>query len=92
MEGAEEAYHTYLNNNIIAIVVQLEFMSTNLLTTRSDIQSLLGIHEFYSHGILGLKNSHHDLVFQIVSNHPTWKTVSSQMRRNYNKPDYKPKK
>jgi len=89
---ADESFRPHIGGNeFVVVVAQIEFMQTNLLTTRSDIQSLLGIHEFYSHGILGLTNIQHTSVYQIVSNHSTWQSVTPQMKKNYDKKEYQPK-
>ena len=53
------------------------------LSTVSNIVNVLGVHEFYGHGILGYKENLHWKILKMQMKHPSWKKTTKSFKELY---------
>lgn len=53
------------------------------LSTESNVESILGVHEFKGHGLLGIGSSQHWKILQMQRRHPSWKQTTPALRELY---------
>ena len=68
---------------ITANVVLSDFERRNYLSTISNIESILGVHEFLGHGILGLTKKEHWKILDMQKNHPSWEKTTRVFKDLY---------
>ena len=53
------------------------------LSTESNVENILGVHEFKGHGLLGIGSSQHWKILQMQRRHPSWKQTTPALRELY---------
>ena len=53
------------------------------LSTESNVENILGVHEFKGHGLLGIGTSQHWKILQMQRRHPSWKRTTPPLRELY---------
>ena len=53
------------------------------LSTESNVENILGVHELKGHGLLGIGSSQHWKILQMQRRHPSWKQTTPALRELY---------
>ena len=73
----------YDNYEITAYIHPIGDENREFLSTVSNVISVLGIHEFYGHGLLSIKGNQHWRILQLQRKHSSWKSVSPLLKTLY---------
>lgn len=68
---------------ITANVVLFDSERRNYLSTVSNIENVLGVHEFWGHGVLNYKADEHWKILNMQMNHPSWKKTTKELKELY---------
>ena len=58
------------------------FDNRALFATKSNVQNLLGVHEYIGHGVNGWTGRNHKLVYKNQFKHPSWKRTTDFFKRH----------
>lgn len=91
-EGVVNAATQHLNG-VKKITACINYLGASdnrkLFATLSNVQNLLGVHEYIGHGVKGWSGSNHKLVYKNQFKHPSWKRTTGYFKRqelsNYQK-------
>lgn len=68
---------------ITANVVLSDSERRNYLSTVSNIENVLGVHEFLGHGVLNNKADEHWKILNMQMKHPSWKKTTKELKELY---------
>ena len=82
MVGDAIATTSVVNDNAL-ITAYVSKDETMFFTTRSNIQNILGIHEYIGHYVNGWNNRNnlHTKVYEMQMNHPTWSNATNEFKK-----------
>lgn len=91
-EGVVNAATQHLNG-VKKITACINYLGASdnrkLFATLSNVQNLLGVHEYIGHGVKGWSGSNHKLAYKNQFKHPSWKRTTGYFKRqelsNYQK-------
>ncbi len=78
-----EAVTTHENGKIKVTAIFLQGINEDL-TTVENVQNLLGMHEYYYHGVQGYSNSQHGLFLKKLKLHPSWNGTTPNYQNDVN--------
>lgn len=68
---------------ITANVVLSDSERRNYLSTVSNIENVLGVHEFLGHGVLNYTANEHWKILNMQMKHPSWKKTTKELKELY---------
>ena len=68
---------------ITANVVLSDSERRNYLSTVSNIENVLGVHEFLGHGVLNYAANEHWKILNMQMKHPSWKKTTKELKELY---------
>lgn len=84
ISGVTIPYHGNAAPGTIKVTVNFKNKNNSELGTVSNVQNMLGVHEYQGHGIkrFGIRGSKHSQAYDLQMSHPSWKNTTPQFQQD----------